>query len=247
MAHGRRILLLEDDPEEARSARNALIEAGYAVVLAPTLAKAREAAHDERGYDLVIVDHQLPDGEGPRIIPYLRAAGVQAPVVMVTGNRSDRVAEMAFEMGCVDTAVKDLDYHLWLPRMAEAVMADPARADDSDPRWGPHVKGVAVGRVHGQSVHRVPAELWAPLAPALQAATDLAVRALRGTGHSVLGSVPFIHVRLTERQHLLVVVRGGVFAAALLTAEPTEADRAEVAAEATAFARARAESEGAEA
>ena len=41
--------------------------------------------------------------------------------MLLTGNRSERVAEAAFEAGCVDTAIKDVNYHSWLPAMADAL------------------------------------------------------------------------------------------------------------------------------
>src|SRR5687767_15900352 len=135
MRQPRRILLVEDDAEEARRSRETLAENGYTVLTAPSLAAARQAVSRGTQFDLVFVDQNLPDGEGLMLVPQLRAAGLEAPVVLVTGNRSERVGEMAFRAGCADLAIKDLNYHLWLPQMAEAFIA-AAQADD---RWGPHV------------------------------------------------------------------------------------------------------------
>jgi CheY-like chemotaxis protein len=244
MHHGRRILLLEDDADEARRSRDTLVENGYAVTVAPSLAAARRAIQKEHAFDLVIVDHHLPDGEGPRIIPHLRAAGIRAPVVLVTANRSEQVAEAAFEAGCVDTAIKDLNYHSWLPKMAEAFVSARSGDDaDRDRRWGAHVKGVCVGRVHGHSLQVFPPELWQPYGGALQSATELAIRAVRANGQSALGSLPAVHVQIRDDLHLAVVTRGGVFAAAVLAKAPTAEDRQELLAEAASFSKARSESE----
>lgn len=242
MRHGRRVLLVEDDPDEARRSQVALAENGYAVVVATSLEAARRTVErDEAGFDVVFVDHHLPDGEGPRIVPYLRAHGIQAPVVLLTGNRSERVAEMAFEAGCVDTAIKDVNYHTWLPAMAEA-FASSAPQQRAGHAWGPHVLGVAVGRVHGQAVHGRPQELWAPYAGALASATELAIRSVRGSGASLLGSLPIVHTQIRPDLHLLLVMRGGVFAASLGTRPPGDEDARELLAEAAAFAKARSES-----
>ena len=238
MRHGRRILLLEDDAEEARRSQVSLSENGYAVVVAGSLAAARRTIEQEGTFDLVFVDHHLPDGEGPRIIPYLRALGIQAPVILLTGNRSERVAEMAFEAGCVDTAMKDVNYHSWLPAMAEAFISGPDARGEGE-KWGDHVLGTAVGRVHGQTVHGKPAELWGPYAGALSSATELAIRSVRATGASLLGSLPVVQSQVRPDLHLVLVMRGGVFAAALLQRPPTEEDAAELFAEATAFGKAR--------
>ncbi|MFO1532997.1 MAG: response regulator [Thermoplasmatota archaeon] len=242
MRHGRRILLLEDDPDEARRSQQALVENGYAVTVAPSLEAARRTVEGDAHFDVVFVDHHLPDGEGPRIIPYLRAHGIQAPVVLLTGNRSERVAEEAFEAGCVDTAIKDVNYHTWLPAMADA-FADGPEPTAEGARWGPHVQGVAVGRVHGQAVHGKPAELWAPYAGALASATELAIRSVRATGASLLGSLPLVHTQVRPDLHLFLVMRGGVFAAALMTRPPMEEDARELLGEAMAFGKARSDSD----
>ena len=241
MRQPRRILLVEDDADEARRSREALAENGYTVLTASSLAAARRALSRGAHFDLVFVDQHLPDGEGLMLVPQMRAAGLQAPVVLVTGNRSERVGEMAFQAGCADLAIKELNYHLWLPKMAEAFIAAPGLGDD-DFRWGPHVLGVCAGRLHGKAVHGTPAGLWSPLSAALQSATELAVQGLRASGHSLLGSLPTVHLQLQRDLHLLVVLRGGVFAAAVLSQAPTAQDLAEALAEAAAFAKARAES-----
>jgi CheY-like chemotaxis protein len=240
--HGHRILLLEDDADDAKRSRDALVESGYAVTLAPSLTAARRAIRRHAAFDLVIVDHHLPDGEGPSIIPHLRAAGIRAPVVLVTANRSERVAEAAFEAGCVDTAVKDLGYHSWLPRVAQA-FANGKPGSDPDWGWGLHVKGVCVGRVHGNALQASPPNVWESYHFALQSATELAIRCVRGSGQSALGSLPSVQVQVGPDLHLLVILRGGVFAAALLSKPATAADREELVEEASSFAKARAESE----
>lgn len=239
MRQPRRILLVEDDAGEAKRSRDALAENGYTVLTASSLAAARRAVARGTPFDLVFVDQNLPDGEGLMLVPQMRAAGLEAPVVLVTGNRSERVGEMAFRAGCADLAIKDLNYHLWLPQMAEAFIAPP-QADD---RWGPHVLGVCAGRLHGKAVQGTPPDLWSPMSNVLQIATDLAVQGLRATGHSLLGSLPTVHLQLQEDLHLLVVLRGGVFAAALLSRPPQVEDTAEALAEAASFAKARKASE----
>lgn len=239
MRQPRRILLVEDDADEAKRSREALVGSGYSVLTAASLAAARRVVARGTRFDLVFVDQNLPDGEGLMLVPQLRAAGMQAPVVLVTGNRSERVGEMAFRAGCADLAIKDLNYHQWLPQMAEAFITGP----QEDDRWGPHVQGVCVGRLHGKSVHGTPAALWAPLSGVLDVATDLAVRGLRATGRSLLGSLPTVHLQLQDGLHLLVVLRGGVFAAAVLSRPPDVQDTVEALAEAAAFAKARTASE----
>ncbi|HUR24851.1 MAG TPA: response regulator [Candidatus Thermoplasmatota archaeon] len=239
----RRILLLEDDPDEARRSRDTLADNGYTVHVASTLAAARQAvAHGDR-FDLVFLDQNLPDGEGLTIIPHLRSVGMQAPVVLVTGNRSEQTGKRAFLAGCADLAVKEVNYHLWLPTMAEAFLgAGLAASETEEFRWGPHVLGVCTGRLQGPA-HAMPSDFWAPFAGALHSAAELAVRGLRATGQSLLGSVPVVHLELGRDRHLLLVVRGGVFAAAMLSRAPRAQDTTELVGEAAAFSRARSDAD----
>jgi CheY-like chemotaxis protein len=235
MQPAQRILLVEDDPDEAQRARDALAESGYVVLVAASAQKAREAAAEEEPFDLVFMDLRLPDGDGLRLVPALRRAGVRAPVVLVTGDSSERVGEAAFRAGCVDLAVKDLNYHLWLPRMAQALIPSSAAGFGA---WAPHVLGLCVGRLQPQTMRAEPADLWPPLAGALQAATELAIKGVRAAGHSLLGSLPMVHLQLRDRS-LVFVLRGGVFGAALLARPPDEDDEDELLSAVTAYAHAR--------
>lgn len=235
MASAHRILLVEDDPDEARLSRDVLAESGYVVCVANSARGAREAVVGEAPFDLVFLDLRLPDGDGLRLVPALRRAGVNAPVVLVTGDRSERIGQQAFQAGCADLAVKDLNYHLWLPKMAQALI--PA-ASALDGGWGPHVLGVCLGRLQGDSMRCAPIDLWPGLSGALLAASDLAVRGLRAANASLLGSLPVVTLRMGERS-LLFVRRGGDFGAAWLQSAPKPEDEAQLLALVVAYAQER--------
>jgi two-component system OmpR family response regulator len=58
-----------------------------------TIGMAEEALLTN-SYGAILLDRQLPDGDGLSLIPKLRASGVQAPVIVLTarGDLADRVA-----------------------------------------------------------------------------------------------------------------------------------------------------------
>lgn len=235
MSSARRILLVEDDPDEARLSRDVLAESGYVVCVAASAHDARAAVVDEEPFDLVFLDLRLPDGDGLRLVPVLRRAGVKAPMVLLTGDSSERIGAAAFRAGCADLAVKDLNYHLWLPGMAQALIPPLATVGEA---WGPHVLGICLGRVRGDDVRCSPPESWPSLSETLQAANALVTRGVRAAGHSLLGSLPVVHLRLSDRC-LLFLRRGGVFASAWLDRTPTADDEAQLMALAVAFAQER--------
>ena len=85
------ILLIEDDPGTANEIALELGAAGYRVTRQASLRNGLEAAQE--GADLLIVDRQLPDGEGLDLIARLRSAGERTPALVLSalGSLDDRV------------------------------------------------------------------------------------------------------------------------------------------------------------
>lgn len=109
-----RVLLVEDELEMARALTVVLSQNQYIVDHMGTLALAREAIR-ERVHDVIILDRQLPDGDGLKLLRELRAADDTTPVVVLTAhNRTpDKVC------GLDDGA----DDYLGKPFQADELMA----------------------------------------------------------------------------------------------------------------------------
>ena len=81
------VLLVEDTPSLALLYRSVLSRAGYVVETAGTLAEAREAyarVHPR----LVLLDLQLPDGDGLELLDTLRREAPETRVIVITANGS---------------------------------------------------------------------------------------------------------------------------------------------------------------
>lgn len=87
-----RVLLVEDHPPLAEAVGQALTRAGFTVDHAGTARKARTMAATA-DYGLVLLDLGLPDGDGLRLLPTLRAGG-RVPVIVLTARDAleDRLA-----------------------------------------------------------------------------------------------------------------------------------------------------------
>jgi CheY-like chemotaxis protein len=85
--HGRhlRILLAEDNPMNQRVALRMLEKEGHTVV-AVTTGLAAVAAVDAGGYDLVLMDVQMPELDGLEAARRIRAAGKTLPIVAMTAH-----------------------------------------------------------------------------------------------------------------------------------------------------------------
>lgn len=88
-ARAMRLLYLEDEAVLARLVRGGLELAGFVVDWAATLEVALAAVRDS-GYDLLIIDRQLPDGDGLTLVTALRARGLTMPIICATAQ--DKVA-----------------------------------------------------------------------------------------------------------------------------------------------------------
>ena len=80
-----RILLIEDNPDQAFVASRYLERAGFAVAHQPTGALGLESARNG-GFDMVMLDYALPDTDGLSLLEALIPLGL--PVVLVTGRSS---------------------------------------------------------------------------------------------------------------------------------------------------------------
>jgi len=88
-----------------------------------TLADAEEAAKVVV-YDVILLDRQVPDGDGLSLIPKLRSNGVSAPVIVLTarGQLDDRIDGL--DTGADDYLVKPFAVEELLARL-RAVMRRP--------------------------------------------------------------------------------------------------------------------------
>jgi two-component system, OmpR family, response regulator RegX3 len=104
MAGGIKILFVEDEPSIFEPFSKALRREGFEPTVATTAAKALEIAERIQP-DLVLLDLNLPDGDGRDVCRELRRRS-DMPIVMVTarGTETDRI--VGLELGADDYVVK---------------------------------------------------------------------------------------------------------------------------------------------
>jgi DNA-binding response OmpR family regulator len=100
-----RLLVVEDDEDLATALAAGLGRAGYAVDIAGTGEEALEKAR-LTGYDLLVLDVNLPDTSGFAICRELRARGAGARILLLTarGGLTDRIRGL--DEGADDYVVK---------------------------------------------------------------------------------------------------------------------------------------------
>lgn len=109
-----KLLVIEDDPEQLDLLRHTL-ESHFGLGTVRGAGSVREAlATDLKGFDLILADHNLPDGSGLDLIE-LVAQRCKTPVILVTGENVARTAAEAIRRGATDYVVKVGDYLFTIP------------------------------------------------------------------------------------------------------------------------------------
>jgi DNA-binding response OmpR family regulator len=114
-----RLLIVDDDEATLRLVSTIVTTSGFQEpALARTghggLALASEA-------DIVLLDHQLPDGTGLDFLPALQALETRPSVVLITAHGNESVAAQALRLGADDYLIKDPSLPTLLPQVLERV------------------------------------------------------------------------------------------------------------------------------
>jgi signal transduction histidine kinase len=100
------VLVIEDNPGDARLLREMLCEAHFPEVLyAGTMVEA-ERHLSERRFDIILLDLGLPDAYGLAAVRRARAAAPNIPLVVLTGMDDEELAAMSLREGAQDYLVK---------------------------------------------------------------------------------------------------------------------------------------------
>ncbi len=110
-----RLLVVEDDARLAAVLARGLEEEGHHVVVAGTCAAAD--AELAAGWDAIILDWGLPDGDGVTLLGRWRRRGEATPVLMLTarGQLGERVTGL--RTGADDYLIKPFDFEELLARL----------------------------------------------------------------------------------------------------------------------------------
>jgi two-component system cell cycle response regulator len=80
--------------------------------------RAEALKHDLASFDLILTDHNLPDGSGMELLSQIVKL-CRTPVIMVTGENNAQMAREAIKKGATDYVVKVGDYMFTIPLVIE--------------------------------------------------------------------------------------------------------------------------------
>lgn len=102
------VLVVEDNVDDIMILRRhfARLDGSYCVDIAYTAAEAVARARDAH-FDVVFIDHHLPDADGEALIVQMLDAVPYLPIVMLTGQGDERLAVKVMKAGAYDYLRKD--------------------------------------------------------------------------------------------------------------------------------------------
>ena len=132
---GKKVVIVEDDPDIASIVETYLKSAGFTVIVAVDGAAGLEVAVSE-DVELVVLDWMLPDTDGPSFIRRLRARR-STPVIMLTARTEEDDRLRGFRAGADDYVPKPFSPRELVARVGAVLSRSSAEAPGARPlRFG---------------------------------------------------------------------------------------------------------------
>ena len=119
------LLVIEDDPTTSDLISHSAFNAGFLTVVCPDVASARETNWAE--VSAVLLDLELPDGDGLDLLSQTRKKWPDLPFFILTSRDSAEIAVAALKTGAADYFTKPFDPARLFSALAGA-MAEPVKA-----------------------------------------------------------------------------------------------------------------------
>ncbi len=118
-----RLLVVDDEPDLRTLYELSLVREGYDVESAASVEEAWSllSAADARGFQLVITDMRLPDGNGLDLLRRIEAAGRSEKAIVITAYGSPENAVEALKAGAYDYLTKPVDLRQFRAVVASAL------------------------------------------------------------------------------------------------------------------------------
>lgn len=111
------IFYMEDDEVIAETVKEYLSGKGFSVFLFGTLEEGRKAL-DRHAPDLVLIDWNMPDGEGAFVCKWIRSKWKELPLIFLTVRDDTRDIVSGFESGADDYVTKPFELEVLYSRIA---------------------------------------------------------------------------------------------------------------------------------
>jgi len=102
-----RVLLVEDNPDDAKLILRELARAGFEVIPRRVDTEAAFLAGLDGGIDFILSDFAMPEFDGLRALELLKKSGREIPFILISGTMGEDIAVEAMKSGAADYLIKD--------------------------------------------------------------------------------------------------------------------------------------------
>jgi DNA-binding NtrC family response regulator len=188
------ILIVDDEANTLASLARAFRLAGHEAVVCDNAERALELARTQP-FDLILSDVVMPRRDGLTLLEDLKAAGVAAPVVMMSGQAHIEMAVKATRLGALDFLEKPLSTEKLLVTVDNALKLTRLETENRDlkARVGKHTlvfTGEKMGRVMAQIERVAASETRVCIYGETGTGKELVARTLHEKSHRAAG--PFV-------------------------------------------------------
>lgn len=116
-----RVLLIDDHALVRKGLEQLLMSRGIEVIASAGTGVEGIAFARDLAPDIILLDIKMPDMNGLETLVQLRAAGIEAPVLMLTMSRDETDLKAALRGGAQGYLLKDMDPEDLVPALQDAV------------------------------------------------------------------------------------------------------------------------------
>jgi DNA-binding NtrC family response regulator len=203
------LLIVDDNPNTLASLSRAFRMEGHEVTVSDNAARALELLRTET-FDLVLSDVVMPGKSGLELLEDLKAAGVKAPIVLVSGQANIEMAVKATKLGALDFLEKPASTDKLLVTIENALRLSRLQAENRElrSRLGKHElvgSGSAMTTLLAQIVRVAASE------------TRVCILGETGTGKELVARA--IHEKSPRRENAFVTLNCAAVPAELIESE----------------------------
>ncbi|MBM3538997.1 MAG: response regulator transcription factor [Alphaproteobacteria bacterium] len=137
MTKAKTLLLVDDDPDLREVLAEQLqLQQEFEVIQAGSAAEGLDTLKRDH-VDLVLLDVALPDGDGRQVCQQMRAGGLKAPIIMLTGADTEADTIRGLEAGASDYVTKPFRLGVLIARI-RAQLRQHEQSDDAIFAIGPY-------------------------------------------------------------------------------------------------------------
>jgi two-component system, cell cycle sensor histidine kinase and response regulator CckA len=107
MQQSLRVLLVEDNPDDAKLLLRELKRAGFEAIPQRVDTEAAFVASLQGKPDVILSDYAMPEFDGLRALDLLKKNGLEVPFILVSGTIGEDIAVEAMKQGAADYLIKD--------------------------------------------------------------------------------------------------------------------------------------------